>query len=133
MGIYIKEKDSYFALEKLDYVHTWRKEWFYLKDRAVLGQQYGLAPFDLTARVARRNTWRHVLTAAELAVVEPLVLVIEKLDKWVSGGRLIVVFLRRRIQPLQFWAHSMWRYTGIDDPTRCLAANVTGSALLFWV
>src|SRR3954468_8065877 len=33
VGISIKEKNAYFLLEALDYVHTWRKEWFYLKDR----------------------------------------------------------------------------------------------------
>ena len=27
----------------------------------------------------------------------------------------------------------MWQYMGLDDPTRCLAADITGSALLFWV
>ena len=108
MGISIKERNAYFLLEALDSGHTWRKEWFYLKDRAAVGQQYDLAPFDLTVRVTRRDSWRHLLTAAELAVVETLVPVVEKLARQVSGGRLIVVFLRRRIQPLQLQARPMW-------------------------
>ena len=48
--------------------------------------------------MTRRDSWRHLLTAAELAVVEPLDPVVEKLARRVSGGRLIVVFLRRRVQ-----------------------------------
>src|SRR4051812_28113739 len=86
VGIAIKEKNAYFLLEALDSVHTWRREWFYLKDRTVLRQQYGLAPFDLTARVTRRATWKRLLTAAELKAVEPLVPVVERLDKRVTGG-----------------------------------------------
>src|SRR3954470_3087035 len=88
MGISIKEKNAYFLLEALNSVHTWRKEWFYLKDCTALDQQYGLAPFDLTAWVARRNTWQHVLSAEELAVVEPLVPLVERLVRRVSGSRL---------------------------------------------
>src|SRR4051794_34665345 len=97
MGISIKEQNAYFLLEALDSVHMWRKEWFYLKDHAVVGHQYGLAPFDLTIRVTRRDSLRHLLTAAELVVVEPLVPVVESLARRVIGGRLITVFLRRRI------------------------------------
>lgn len=126
-------ENAYFSLENLDFVQTWWNEWFYLKDRIVLGQQYGIAPFELTARVTRQNTWWHILTVAELEVVEPLVPVAESLSKWVSGGQLIVVFLRRCIQLLQCRAHPMWQYTGLEDPTRCSAVDISGSDLLFRV
>ena len=53
VGISIKDKNTYFDLEKLDSVHTWRKGWFYMKDPTIAGQQYGLAPFDLVARVTK--------------------------------------------------------------------------------
>src|SRR3954462_13659614 len=46
VGISIRDKNSYFDLEKLDSVSAWRKRWFYLKDRHVAGQQFGLGPFN---------------------------------------------------------------------------------------
>ena len=46
VGISIRDKNSYFDLEKLDSVSAWRKSWFYLKDQHVAGQRFGLAPFN---------------------------------------------------------------------------------------
>ena len=54
VGISIKDKNAYFDLEKLDSVYTWRKSWFYLKDQHVVGQRFGLAPFDPAAQVAKQ-------------------------------------------------------------------------------
>ena len=49
VGISIGDDNSYFDLEKIDSISGWQKSWFYLKDRCVAGQQFGLAPFNLDA------------------------------------------------------------------------------------
>ena len=71
VGISIGDKDSYFDLEKIDSVSGWRKGWFYLKDRCVAGQRFGLASFNPGARVVRQASWSHSLTAAELSELTP--------------------------------------------------------------
>ena len=131
VGISIKDKNAYFDLEKLDSIHTWRRGWFYLKDQTVAGQQYGLAPFDSVARVTKQSSWGHVLSAAEVAAVEPLVRALADLRGKITGGQLIAVFMRRRIQPLQYRVHPMWQYSGLEDLTRCSPVDVSGSDLLF--
>ena len=70
--ISIKAKETYFDLEKLDSVQGWRKKWFYVKDQTTIGQQYGLAPFDLVPRAARCAAWEQDLSPYEPEVVEPL-------------------------------------------------------------
>src|SRR3954463_16247392 len=49
VGISIGDKNSYFDLEKIDSDSGWRKGWFYLKDRCVAGQQFGLASLSWRA------------------------------------------------------------------------------------
>ena len=56
VGISIGDKNSYFDLEKIDSISGWWKSWFYLKDRCVAGQQFGLAPFNPDARVVRQSS-----------------------------------------------------------------------------
>ena len=130
MGISIKDKSAYFDLEKLDSVYRWRKSWFYLKDQHVVGQHFGLAPFDPAARVAKRPSWSNSLFASELSIVEPLVRKIAALRENLTGGQLISVFVRRRVQPLQYRVRPMWQYDGPEDPTRCSAEEFTADGLL---
>ena len=115
---------DYFNLEKQDSVQGWRKKWFYIKDQAVTGQQYGLAPFDPAARAKKSRAWRHELTAAEEADVAPLYRRVVELRRTagleVSGLQLIALFVKRCIQPIQFRPHPMWRFEGAQDPTRVL-------------
>src|ERR1041385_1001673 len=63
--------------------------------------------------------------------MEPLVQKLVDLKRGITGGQLISMFMRRRIQPLQHWVHPMWRYTGLEDPTRCSPKDILGSDLLF--
>ena len=97
VGISIKDKHAYFDLEKLDSVCSWRKSWFYLKDQRVVGQQFGLAPFDPAARVVKRSSWSNFLPVSELPIVDPLVQKISALKDNLTGGQLISLFVRRRV------------------------------------
>src|SRR3954471_5898833 len=101
VGISIKDKSAYFDFEKLDFVYTWRKSWFYLKGQHVARQRFGLALFDPAARVAKQSSWSNSLSASELSVVNPLVQKISALKDNLTDGQLISLFVRRRVQPLQ--------------------------------
>ena len=120
----VKSNVTYFNLEQRESVQGWRSKWFYIKDQPVVGQQFGLTPFDPSAQVKRTRAWRHELTDAERAVVAPLYLRVEELKKTagreVSGLHLMALFSKRCVQPLQQRSSPMWRFSGVDDPTRVL-------------
>ena len=46
---------------------------------------------------------------------------------------LLVVFLSRRVQPLQARDHPMWMYSGIDDTTRIHPEEVTEELVEQWL
>ena len=46
---------------------------------------------------------------------------------------LLEVFLRRRIQPLQYRGHPMWLYCGTEDTTRVQPEAVDDATLERWV
>ena len=119
VGISIGDKNSYFYLEKIDSVSGWRKSWFYLKDRHVVGQQFSLAPFNPEARVVKQPSWSHSLSARESSVLAPSLERIAMLKDNLTSGQLISVFMGRRVQPLQHRARPMWQYEGLEDSTRC--------------
>jgi len=130
VGISIGDKNSYFDLEKIYFVSGWRKSWFYLKDRHVAGQQFGLAPFNPEVRVLKQPSWSHSLTAMESSALAPFLERIAVLKDNLTGGQLISVFMGRRIQPLQHRAHPMWQYEGPEDSTRCSIEELDSDRLL---
>ena len=74
--------------------------------------------------VKRTRAWRHELSDAERAEVEPMYRRVVELKKTagqeVSGLHLIALFIKRCVQPLQHRSSPMWRFAGADDPTRVL-------------
>ena len=130
MGISIKDKNSYFDLEKLDSVCSWRKSWFYLKDQHIVGQHFGLAPFDPNSQVVRLSSWSNSLSVSELSVVTTLMQKIAALKDNLTGGKLISIFMGRRLQPLQHRVRPMWQYEGPGDSTRCSVEELTADGLL---
>ena len=83
-----------------------------------------LAPFDPAARAKRTHAWRHELTDAELAEVDPMYRRVVELKRTagqeVSGLHLIALFVKRCMQPLQHRSSLMLHFAGEDDPTRVL-------------
>ena len=130
VGISIGDKNSYFDLEKIDSVSGWRKSWFYLKDRCVVGQQFGLSSFNPEARVVRQHSWSHSLTEVESSVLTPFLDRIAVLKDNLTGGQLISVFVGRRVQLLQHRTRPMWQYEGLGDSTRCSPQELEPDALL---
>src|ERR1041385_8426130 len=100
VGISIGDKHSYFDLEKIDSVSGWRNGWFYLKDRCVVGQQFGLASFNPGTQVVRQPSWSHSLTEVESFELTPFLERIAVLKDNLTGGQLISVFVGRRVQRL---------------------------------
>ena len=101
-----------------------------MKDQTVLGQQYGLAPFDPATRAIRRHAWEHERLTSELETMGPLVQSIAELKEQVTGLQLIVVFVKRCVQLLQCRERPMWQYTGVGDSTRCLHENFSSVELV---
>ena len=102
-----------------DSVQGWRRRWFYLKDSSCDGQQFGLAPFNPDAVIARRRSWRHELSDEETKATDGLVAQVAELANHRSFGTYLVsLFIRRRVQPLQARAAPMWEYSGPSDPAR---------------
>src|SRR3954463_7182434 len=130
VGISIRDKHSYFDLEMLDSVSAWRKSWFYLKDQHVVGQRFGLAPFNPEARVVKQASWSHSLSARESSAVAPFLERIAVLKDNLTGGQLISVFMGRHVQPLQYRARPMWQYEGLGDSTRCSPKDFDSDGLL---
>ena len=91
VGISIGDKNSNFDLEKIDSVSGWQKNWFYLKDRCIVGHQFGLASFNPGARVVRQASWSHSLTAAESSALTPFLERIALLKDDLTGGQLISI------------------------------------------
>ena len=80
--------------------------------------------------MARRPSWSHSLSAGEVYLVEPLVRKVSALKDKLTGGQLIFVFVKRRVQPLQHQVRPMWQYTGPDDSTRCSSKEFFDGDLL---
>ena len=59
--------------------------------------------------------------------------VVQLVRDGVTGMDLLEVFLRRRIQPLQYRGHPMWLYCGTEDTTRVHPEAVDDATLERWV
>ena len=110
---------AYFNMKFCDSVQGWRRRWFYLKDSSREGQQFGLAPFNPDAVIAKRRSWRHELSDEEMEATEGLMAQVAELASHESfGTHLVSLFIKRRVQPLQARVAPMWEYSGPSDPTR---------------
>src|SRR4051812_17695749 len=88
-----------------------------------------MPPFVDELKVTPKKSWRNVLTAEELPVVDELYAWLQEVKD--AGGRVMLgtdipaLFMRRCIQPLQHRSHPMFMYTGSNDPT-CIGSSALG-------
>ena len=105
----------------------WSNKWFYVKDALVDGQQFNLAPFVDGKRVPL-SSWSNDLTKEEKSEVKKLLPTLKEavshLSKDYGFTRLISVFMKRRIQPLQARPSTMWQYSGPEDASRMGRADL---------
>jgi hypothetical protein len=115
-------------------VQSWRSKWFYLRDRPSSGNRSDLPKFTDVLEATPKKSWQNTLTTEEKLLADDLY---EKiLDMKNTGGRImigtkiVVVLLKRRIQPVMSRAHQMWLYTGVKDMTRINAAELSKNEFL---
>ena len=120
--ICVRPEAGYFDLKFADSVQGWRKKWLYVKDETTGDQQYGLAPFDMSQEILRRQSWDAEATPEEIATTEHLMEHIKKLQntrgKELSGVQILAHFLRIRVQPIQARSGPLWLYSGAGDAAR---------------
>ena len=120
--ICVRPEAGYFDLKFADSVQGWRKKWLYVKDESTDNQQYGLAPFDMSQEILRRQSWDAEATPEEIAATERLIERIKALQttrgKELSGVQIIAHFLRIRVQPIQARPSPLWLYSGAGDAAR---------------
>ena len=96
----MRGKSSFPTVVLPDSVRGWQPTWFYCKDQPMPGQSTGLPPCSME-RVRKPSSLKVV--PEEKAQVKVLVeRVVQLIHDRVTGMDLLEVFLRRRIQPLQF-------------------------------
>ena len=115
-----------------DSVVGWRSKWFYVKDELVDGQKFNLAPF-VDGKPVPLGSWSNDLTKEERFEVKKLLPSLKEavghLSKTQGFTRLISVFMKRRIQPLQARPSTMWQYSGPEDASRMGRADLEEKAL----
>ena len=96
------------------------------------GQEFNLAPF-VDGKAVPLASWSNSLTKEEEAEVKKLMPSIEEavehLQKNYGFTRLISIFMKRRIQPLQARISTMWEYSGPQDASRLKRQDFSKEAL----
>ncbi|SPT20544.1 unnamed protein product [Triticum aestivum] len=116
LGIQVRDKSTFPAMTFPESVRGWQSTWFYCQNEPTPGQSSGLPQFTMD-RVNKPSSLKVI--PEERADTKMLMdRVVQLVRDGVTGMDLLEVFLRRRIQPLQFRSHCMWLYRGTEDETR---------------
>ena len=127
----MRSKSAFPAMTLPESVRGWQSTWFYCQDQSTPGQSSGLPPFTMD-RVNKPSPLK--LIPEEKADVKMLMeRVVQLVREGVTGMDLLEVFLRRRIQPLQFRSHCMWLYCRTEDVTRVNPETVDDATLERWM
>lgn len=131
-GIGLQTRAEFFNFKLLASVRGWRERWFYISDQSSAGQRYGLAEFS-DAPPCRRKSWSHDMTEAEEQEADELLSKVELLrlpkGRALTGVDIMATWLKRRVQPLQARVEPMWKYTGVADPMRVSAEELSADEL----
>ena len=131
LGIQVRNKSTFPPMTFPESVRGWQSTWFYCQVQSTPGQSSGLPPFTMD-RVNKPSPLK--LIPEEKADVKMLMeRVVQLVREGVTGMDLLEVFLRRRIQPLQFRSHCMWLYCGTEDETRVHPEEVDDVTLERWM
>ena len=131
LGIQVRNKSTFPPMTFPESVRGWQSTWFYCQDQSTPGQSSGLPQFTMD-RVNKPSSLK--LIPEDKADVKMLMeRVVQLVREGVTGMDLLEVFLRRRIQPLQFRSHCMWLYCGTEDETRVHPEAVDDVTLERWM
>src|SRR3954471_3002595 len=100
LRVQTRGKSAFPAMTLPDSVGGWQSTWFYCQDQSTPGQSTDLPPFSMS-RVDKRASLK-VLPEEKTQVKLLMERVIQLIHDGVTGMDLLKVFLRRRIQPLQY-------------------------------
>src|SRR4051812_41782023 len=118
-GMFLTKRHDvqYFPSSLPDSVKNWQDSWFYCKVDTAPGTRT-LPPYS-DVRLSDSRGWNPRLVAAEKQHVLPLMREVVNMKKrGLDAMDLIVLYIGRRIQPLQARARRMWEYTGLEDNAR---------------
>jgi hypothetical protein len=91
-----------------------------VKDKTTGNQQHGLAPFDMSHEIPRRQSWDVEATSKEIAATE--MEQIKKLQntrgKELSGVHILAHFMRIHVQPIQARPGPLWLYSSAGHTAR---------------
>jgi hypothetical protein len=113
----VRSDVKYSDFRMLESAQNWRLKWFYIRDQPIGDQEYRLVPFS-TDEVKANMTWKHKMTDIEMMEADKLMAQIQELQEKVDAVQIITTFIKRRVQPLQARAHTLWLYSGPSDLTR---------------
>jgi hypothetical protein len=93
-----------------------------VKDETTGNYQYGLAPFDMSQEILRRQSWDNEATPEEVAAIEHLLEQIKKSQttrgKELSGVQIMAHFPGIHVQPIQARSGPLWLYSGAGDAAK---------------
>ena len=103
----------YFDLSLPTFLKGWHQDWLYIRnDESTLLSFTGNPP-------VYREAWRWGVPDKEMGRLSPVLEQVEALKaEGLMGEAILCTFLARRIQPIRPRDHTMWLYSGPDDPTR---------------
>jgi hypothetical protein len=93
-----------------------------VKDETTGNYQYGLAPFDMSQEILRRQSWDNEATPEEVDAIEHLLEQIKKSQttrgKELSGVQIMAHFPGIHVQPIQARSGPLWLYSGAGDAAK---------------
>ena len=116
IGFSVRAEVKWFKFPMRESVQDWRQKWFYVRNKSAPYSRAGLPTFEDVLEAKPKKSWKNVVTTEEYDVVEALYSQVQKLK--MLGTEFAALFLKRRVQPLQYRAHPMYLYTGAKDNTR---------------
>ncbi|XBI64938.1 hypothetical protein VPH35_044933 [Triticum aestivum] len=131
LGIQVRNKSTFPAMTFPESVRGWQSTWFYCQDQSTPGQSSGLPQFTM-GRVNKPSSLK-VIPEEKADVKMLMERVVQLVREGVTGMDLLEVFLRCRIQPLQFRSHCMWLYCGTEDVTRVNPETIDDATLERWM
>ncbi|KAK1607423.1 hypothetical protein QYE76_031096 [Lolium multiflorum] len=133
VGFVVRKEVDYLDYPMKESVQGWRNKWFYLRDPSVSGRCSNLPPFEDKLIAKPKKSWQNTLSPDEKLTADRLFDQIVALKNTggltMCGTEVVSVFLQRRVQPLMSRPHQLWLYSGKDDESRVISADLSADDL----
>ncbi|KAK1641667.1 hypothetical protein QYE76_059472 [Lolium multiflorum] len=133
VGFVVRKEVDYLDYPMKESVQGWRNKWFYLRDPSVSGRCSNLPPFEDKLIAKPKKSWQNTLSPDEKLTADRLFDQIVALKNTggltMCGTEVVSVFLQRRVQPLMSRPHQLWLYSGKDDESKVISADLSADDL----